>query len=97
MQIIKDDIFTTNLKDILKFIAKDSKTKAFNFNSQLFYHINGIVNMPYKFRKSKYYYSDNVRDFIFKGYTIPYLIDENHKLIVLLDIFKWSYRDTKSE
>jgi toxin ParE1/3/4 len=96
MQIIKDDIFTINLKNILKFIAQDNKTKAYNFNSQLMHHINSVTNMPYKFRKSRYYHTDKVRDLIFKGYTIPYLIDEDKKFIVLLDIFKWIYRDTTS-
>ncbi|MGM0533206.1 MAG: type II toxin-antitoxin system RelE/ParE family toxin, partial [Campylobacterota bacterium] len=47
------------------------------------------ANMPYKFRQSYYYDSLNIRDFIFKGYTIPYLIDEDKGVIVLLDIFKW--------
>lgn len=45
--------------------------------------------MPYKYRKSFYYDDINVRDMIFKGYTIPYLIDEKNNKIVLLDIFKW--------
>jgi len=30
----------------------------------------------------------HVRDYIFKGYTIPYLIDEENVVIVVLDIFK---------
>jgi plasmid stabilization system protein ParE len=93
MQIIKDEIFTKNLKNILKFIAKDSKTKASNFNKNLFYKLSNILDMPYKHRKSNYYEDENIRDFVFKGYTIPYLIDEHNNAIVLLDIFKWLHRD----
>lgn len=92
MQIIKDEIFTQNLKNILKFIAKDSKNRAFDFNNQLFYHINKLPYMPLKCRKSYYYHNENVRDLVFKGYTIPYLIDNEFEKIVILDIFKWSNR-----
>ncbi|MGE4420301.1 MAG: type II toxin-antitoxin system RelE/ParE family toxin [Sulfurimonas sp.] len=79
MQITKDDIFTKNLKNILKFIV--------------FHKLNNIPNMPYKYRKSNYYEDADIRDFIFKGYTIPYLIDLQNNTIVLLDIFKWTLRD----
>ncbi|MBD3842755.1 MAG: type II toxin-antitoxin system RelE/ParE family toxin [Campylobacterales bacterium] len=51
--------------------------------------INNIPNFPYKSRKSFYHDDDNVRDYIFKGYTVPYLIDTKKDQIVLLDIFKW--------
>ncbi|PNV84564.1 MAG: plasmid stabilization protein [Sulfurimonas sp.] len=93
MQITKDDIFTKNLKNILKFIAKDTKAKASSFNKNLFHKLNNIPNMPYKYRKSNYYEDADIRDFIFKGYTIPYLIDLQNNTIVLLDIFKWTLRD----
>ena len=92
-QLIKDDnVFKINLQKILKFIAKDSKNRAYLFNSGLFNTLNNIDNMPYKYRKSIYYNDEDVRDCIFKGYTVPYLIDEKNKRIVLLDIFKWANR-----
>ncbi len=48
--------------------------------------------MPFKFRQSYYYKDEKIKDLIFKGYTIPYLIDNEEKVIVILDIFKYSYR-----
>lgn len=48
-----------------------------------------LPNMPYKFRKSIYSEDDNVRDYIFIGYCIPYLIQKEQSRIVLLDIIKW--------
>ena len=92
MQIIKDELFKENLKTVLKYIAQDSKTKASKFNKQLFVQVNKLNNMPFKFRQSHYYTDENIRDLIFKGYTIPYLVDKEKKLIVVLDIFKYSYR-----
>jgi len=89
MQIIQDSIFENELKKILRYIATDSKIKAKKFNNSLFQKIENLTYMPYKYRKSIYYNSDNVRDLIFKGYTVPYLIDEDMQRIVILDIFKW--------
>jgi plasmid stabilization system protein ParE len=92
VNIIKDEIFVKNLKQILKYITQDSKVRARKFNNDLFVLINNLTNMPLKFRKSYYHNHDNTRDLIFKGYTIPYLIDEANNVIILLDIFKWSKR-----
>lgn len=92
MNVIQDNFFTENLKDILRFIAKDSKQRAHDFNIALIKKLKNLPTHPYKFRKSFYHESIHVRDFVFKGYTIPYLIDETKQVIVLLDIFKWSER-----
>lgn len=75
MQIIKGKTFVQNLREVLKFIALDSKNKASHFNNQLFYNFNNLSNMPFNFRKSYYYDDDNIRNLIFEGYTIPYLIN----------------------
>ena len=94
MQIIKDELFKESLKTVLKYIAQDSKAKASKFNKQLFVQVSKLDNMPLKFRQSIYYENENIRDLVFKGYTIPYLVDEQKELIVVLDIFKYSYRKT---
>ena len=44
--------------------------------------------MPYKFRRSKSFDDNKIRDFIFKGFVIPYLMDEPNDTIVILAIFK---------
>jgi plasmid stabilization system protein ParE len=88
MQIIFKDRFSSSLDMILDFIAQDSLDRAIRFNQQLNRHINTIPDMPYKYRKSFYHNNDNIRDMIFKGYTIPYMINEDN--IAILDIFKWT-------
>jgi len=92
MTIIRDDRYIENIQNILDNIAKDSITRANKFRINLDKKINTIPNMPFKFRQSNYYDDKNIRDLIFKGYTIPYLVDEEKELIVVLDIFKYSYR-----
>ncbi|EAI6900278.1 type II toxin-antitoxin system RelE/ParE family toxin, partial [Campylobacter jejuni] len=44
--------------------------------------------MPYKNRKSLSFDNENIRDLIFKGYIIPYLIDKSKNEIVILGIYK---------
>ncbi len=87
MQIIFKDSFSKSLDSILDYIAEDGLSRAIKFNQQLHKQIKNIPSMPYKYRKSYYYDNEEIRDMIFKGYTIPYLINEEH--IVILDIFKW--------
>ena len=93
MQIIRRESYKKNLQNLLEYIAKqDGYTRASDFLSKLNYSIKNLPNFPYKYRKSFYYESEYIRDCIFKGYTIPYLIDERKNQIVILDIFKWGKR-----
>ena len=92
MRIIRDRKYLNELDRVLEFIAKDSFNRAFKLLTLIDKRINSIPNMPYKYRQSYYYDAENVRDLIVKGYTIPYLVDEQRQTIVILDIFKWSRR-----
>lgn len=92
MKIEYNHTFRKNFGIIWDFISQDSLNRADSFKTQLKEKISKLPNYPYKFRQSHYYDDENVRDMIFKGYTIPYLIDTDKNLIVILDIFKWSKR-----
>ena len=89
MQIKRQKLFDNSLKNIILYIAKDSKNRARNYKNELKNKINNLENNPYKYRQSLYYNDENIRDLIFKGYTIPYLIDNKTNQIIILDIFKW--------
>jgi plasmid stabilization system protein ParE len=89
VKIIKDAYFTQNLERIILYIADDSKSRARNFRNNLHKRLNSLDSFPYKFRKSIHFNNDDIRDYIFMGYTIPYLVDEEKDVIVVLDIFKW--------
>jgi len=92
VKLKRDDNFTYHLEQIILYIADDSKTRARNFRNKLQKQLNSLENFPYKFRKSIYFDDDNIRDYIFMGYTIPYLVDKANDTIVVLDIFKWDKR-----
>ena len=87
MKINKNLSFNSKLFSILKFIAINNPANAKKFKKELDKKITDLTNMPLKYRQSIHYDDIETRDLIFKGYTIPYLIDND--VIVILDIFKW--------
>ena len=44
--------------------------------------------MPFKFRQSIYFQDENIRDLIFKGYTIVYRVDAIKEIITIIGIKK---------
>lgn len=91
-KIKRSTVFKESLSKILLFITKDSKNKSSNFKNALKEELDKLPFMPLKYRKSIYFNQENIRDFIFKGYCIPYVINENEKEIILLDMIKWEER-----
>ena len=89
MQIKYDPRFTSSFIDILDYISLDSKNRAIEFQSSMRSKINDLAYMPYKNRKSNYFSSDNIRDMVFKGYTVVYEIDDNRDCIVVMGIKKY--------
>jgi plasmid stabilization system protein ParE len=89
MTIVRKREYIVALKVILSFISKDSKNRALHFKNQLDDKIDNLVNFPYKFSQSKNHSDKDVRDMIFKGYTITYLIQNDKNKISILEIYKW--------
>ena len=87
MQIVRYPEFEKELDAILDYIALDSLERAIQFQRELQQRISAIVNMPYAHRRSIHFHDEHVRDLIFKGYTITYLIDGD--TIVILGILKY--------
>ena len=87
MTIIRSRRFTIRLMDILRYIAKDKTGASRNFKNQLDKQIKNIPNFPYKYRPSIYFDDTNIRDMVFKGYTITYEVDPENNTIVIMDIF----------
>ena len=61
MEIIKKEEFDKSLFEILDYIAKDSLSRALNFQDELEKKINALVNFPHKFRQSIYFNDGNIR------------------------------------
>lgn len=77
MKISFKDTFIVRLGKQLDYIAIDSPSNARRFKNGLFKLIKRIPSNPFKHRKSIYFDDQNIRDLIFKGYTIVYRINNN--------------------
>ncbi len=87
MRIIESEEYKTRLREITNYIKKDKKSAAIHFAKELRKNIRNLNNYPFKCRKSLYFNDENIRDMIYKGYTIPYEINIDEDTIVILDIF----------
>lgn len=88
MRIVKSSKFNSQFKEVLYFIALDSKNSAKTFKNELIKKVNDLVNMPLKFRQSIYFEDESIRDLIFKGYTIVYKVDELQEIITIIGMKK---------
>lgn len=91
MKTIRSDQFKDELKFILSFIAQDKRSAAKKFNRELQPILESLINNPYKGRVAK----NESREIVYKGYTIPYLIDGDE--IIILGIFnqnEWQQKES---
>ncbi|MCG3693496.1 type II toxin-antitoxin system RelE/ParE family toxin [Aliarcobacter butzleri] len=70
----------------IDFIAFDSVNRVLEFYDEIIFKIRNVPHSPYSYRKRNN--SENsTRELIFKGYTIPFEIDEENNKIIILGIF----------
>jgi plasmid stabilization system protein ParE len=83
----KSDRFKDELEVIIDFIALDSVNRALIFYDEIIAKINKITDNPYLHRKRPSLNDDNVRELIYKGYTVPFEIDTKNNKIIILGVF----------
>jgi plasmid stabilization system protein ParE len=77
MKIVFKDTFVKRLEKQIDFISLDSPKRARKFKNDLLLRIREIPENPTRFRKSIYFDSDEIRDLVFKGYTVVFRINSN--------------------
>jgi len=87
MKIIYKKTFEKQLIQIIDYIAKDKVGASISFANELEKLIFLIQDNPYQYRKSIYFSSENIRDMIYKGYTINYKINLQKNQIEILRVF----------
>ena len=87
MIIEKTVRFKDELEVIVNFIAEDSVGRALAFYDELLVKINQILENPYMYRKRLRLNDENIRELVFKGYTIPFEIDKESNKMIVLGIF----------
>ena len=88
MLVLKQsDRFKEELETIVNFIALDSVNRALEFFDHIIAKLNQIPTNPYIYRKRISTNDENIRELIFKGYTVPFYIDKSDNKIIILGIF----------
>ena len=93
MRIRRSGRFEQELGEIVDYIAKDKKSAAKAFNRSLQFAIETLADHPNKGRSN----DDGYRELVYKGYTIPYLVDDEN--IVILGIFNqngWKFNSSNN-
>jgi plasmid stabilization system protein ParE len=84
MKIEFDPEFMVALIAQLDRIAEDKPSAARDFKQALIAQCKSLVDMPYRCRKSIYYDDEDVRDLVFRGYVIVYVIQNDMIVITSL-------------
>ncbi len=71
----------------MDYIALDSPARALDFFETIISKVQKIPENPYIYRQKSCANDDKTRELIFKGYTIPFDIDEANNKIIILGIF----------
>ncbi|RBQ31172.1 plasmid stabilization protein [Arcobacter sp. FW59] len=87
MKIIRTKQYNFELQSILEYISEDKVSASRNFYLKLNKQIKELPTFPYKCRKSIYFNDENIRDMIFKGYTILYEVSLEQSKIIIYSVF----------
>ncbi|MDP2687954.1 MAG: type II toxin-antitoxin system RelE/ParE family toxin [Aequorivita sp.] len=83
------DSFSIKLTDQVEFIALDKPYATRKFKKDVLNSLKELEVLPYKHRKSIYFEDENIRDLIFKGYTIVYRIKPREEIIEVFGFIKF--------
>ncbi|MFV7235921.1 type II toxin-antitoxin system RelE/ParE family toxin [Flavobacterium sp. ZB4R12] len=90
IDITKD--FRLALLDQVLYISKDKPIASRKFKNELIKNIRKDLKEPFRFKKSVYFNDENIRDYVFKGYTSVYEIDVKQNTIFVFGFIK--YKDS---
>ena len=74
-------VFQLDLIQQVHYIYKDKPKAALKFRKDLIKNLKKDLKYPYNFKKSIHFKSENIRDYVFKGYTCVYEVDENAVMV----------------
>lgn len=92
MKVSFEAKFIEKLNDQVRYISKDKPQAVRKFKSDLIKNLRKDLKQPFHFKKSIYYKKENIRDYVFKGYTCVYEIDFEQDVIIVFGFIK--YKDS---
>ena len=93
MKVIESKQFKDELRAIAFYIKKDKSSASIDFVKNLKKTVKRLVDFPYQYKKSIYFDNDEIRDMVYKGYTIVYEISTEKDTLVLLSMFNQNLPD----
>lgn len=90
MKVSFTEDFMLQLKEQVKYIAKDKPIAARKFKNDLLKNIKKDLVNPFQFKKSLYFNEEKYRDYIFKGYTTIIRIESELEIIYIIGILKYN-------
>jgi plasmid stabilization system protein ParE len=81
--------FREKLSNQVRYIARDKPGAAKKFKDNLLLEIRKFSAHPYTYRKSIFFNNSDIRDFIFKGYTITFRIKVDEEVIEVFGFHKY--------
>ncbi|ABQ05554.1 hypothetical protein Fjoh_2527 [Flavobacterium johnsoniae UW101] len=76
------------LKEQIKYIAKDKPIAARKFKKDLLKNIKKDLVNPFYFKKSIYFDEEKYRDYVFKGYTAIIRIESELEIVYIIGFLK---------
>lgn len=92
MKVSFEEKFIIALNNQVRYISKDKPISSRKFKNELIKNLKKDLKRPYHFKKSRYYDDENIRDYVFKGYTSVYKIDIIQDVIIVFGLIK--YKDS---
>ena len=92
MKVSFEEKFIIALNNQVRYISKDKPISSRKFKNELIKNLKKDLKSPYHFKKSRYYDDENIRDYVFKGYTSVYKIDIIQDVIIVFGFIK--YKDS---
>ena len=92
MKVSFEEKFIIALNNQVRYISKDKPISSRKFKNELIKNLKKDLKSPYHFKKSGYYDDENIRDYVFKGYTSVYKIDIIQDVIIVFGFIK--YKDS---
>lgn len=89
MKVSFTEDFVLQLKEQIKYIAKDKPTAAKKFKKDLLKNIKKDLVNPFNFKKSIYFEDEKYRDYVFKGYTTIIRIECELGIVYIIGILKY--------
>lgn len=89
MTIKFSEYFLLDLQNYVSYITKDKPVAAKKFKIDILKNIKKDLKFPYNFKKSIYFDNQFIRDYVFKGYTTIYEIDEKNNSVTAIGLIKY--------